>query len=70
MLTALQVRRATLVQAAGSYIDHNSGPAPLVHLLTSAVRALLVMSQASESLSNEISIPVSGPQLAYILCES
>jgi len=56
------VLRVRLVQAAGIYKRHISGPAPLLNLLRSIVRAALVMSQASESLSNKISIPVSDPQ--------
>jgi len=60
------VLRVRLVQAAGIHKSHISGPPPLLHLLTSIVRAALVMSQASESLSNKISIPVSDPQQTYI----
>ena len=58
--------RVRLFQAAGIYKRHISGPAPLLHLLTSIVRAALVMSQAGKSLSNKISILVSDPQQTYI----
>ena len=64
--TITAVLRVRLVPAAGIYNDHISGPAPLLHLLTSIVRAALVTSQASESPSNKISIPVSDPQQTYI----
>jgi len=46
--------------------DVISRPAPLLHLLISIVRAALDKSEASESLSNKISMPVSDPQQTYI----